>query len=70
MTEIEFTENQAARNKRNDEIEAKFKRLRKQYKDITNQRIFATIAKDYGVTPGAIRVVCIKRGLVECSKEN
>ena len=58
-----FTEKQLSRKARNDEIAASFKKLRKKNPDISNERIFAEIAKNYPISSASVRVICYKRGL-------
>lgn len=58
-----MTDKQFARSKRNRDIVSKFNSLRKKHPDISIERIFQEIAKDYTITSGAIRVVCKRAGV-------
>ena len=53
-----MTEKAAMRLERNNEIIAKFGILREQYPDVSLERIFAEISKDYPITNAAIRAIC------------
>lgn len=53
-----MTEKAAMRLKRNHNIVNRFGELREQYPDVSLERIFAEISKDYPLSNAAIRVIC------------
>lgn len=57
------TQKQTDRTARNKAILAKFKTFRSKYPDVSLERIFVEISKDYNITSGAIRAVCKGAGL-------
>ena len=63
MAKVLFTEKQLSRMERNKEIIASYKALVKKNPDISSERIFATIAENYGVSSGAIRRICTISGV-------
>lgn len=57
------TEKQALREKRNQDIAERYRRLRIAYPNVSQARIFADIAKDYSVGAPQIRLVCKSMGV-------
>ncbi len=60
MTKLKPTPAQITRASRNKEIIKKYNTLKDRYPEASRERIYATIAEDYPITSGAIRVICEK----------
>lgn len=63
-----FTDAQLLRYERNKEIEAAFKKLRKQNTLCSNERIFTEIAKSYNITSASVRHILYTRGVCSPGK--
>ena len=58
-----MTEKAAERLVRNESILKKFVELRTEYPDVSLERIFAEITKDYPMSTAAIRAICKQNNL-------
>lgn len=63
MEKVLYTDAQLSRMKRNKEIIASFKALRRANPDASPERIFATIAQNYELGSAAIRQICRRSGV-------